>query len=272
MSFAGEQIEPFYFDSHGHALFGCYHAPAPGAMRDCAVLLCYPLGHEYLQSHRSYRQLARHLAESGFAVLRFDYFGCGDSEGDDGQGGIDCWLRDIAAALAEVGEKSRCSRLCLVGARMGATLVMLAGSQYGGVDAMVLWDPVVSGKTYVQEMFAAHREMLRRSHVKVKAGSSDETMIELLGFSYRPSFMSELEAIELLAIQKRAAHRALILRSQGQPKLHDLLTHLQGIDCAAEHYCLNASPLWPWEENFGKTLVPYHALRTIVTWLCRVCP
>lgn len=272
MSFAEGQIGPFYFDSHGHALFGCYHAPAGGAARDCAVLLCYPLGHEYLQFHRSYRQLARHLTESGFAVLRFDYFGCGDSAGDDGQGGIDCWLRDIAAALAELKQRSKTGHICLVGARLGATLAMLAASRHDGVDAMVLWDPVVSGKAHVQELLSAHREMLRRSHVKVKGGLSDETMIELLGFSYHQSSLRELEAIDLLAIQKGPAQRALIIQSQEQPDLHDLQSHMRSMNCVVEHHCLKVSPIWPWAENFGKTLVPYQALRSIVAWLSRVCP
>lgn len=272
MSSAEGQIEPFYFDSHGHALFGCCHAPAGGVGRDCAVLLCYPLGHEYLQFHRSYRQLARHLTASGFAVLRFDYFGCGDSAGDDGQGGIDCWLHNIKAARAELRSKAGCGRICLVGARLGATLAMLAVSQHGGGDAMVLWDPVISGKTYLEEMFAAHREMLRRCHVRVKERPSDETMIELLGFSYRRSFLRELEAVDLLAVQKCGARRALLIQSQEEPSQIDLLKHMRGMDCGVEHHCLDTSPIWLWAENFGKTLVPYHALRAIVAWLSRVCP
>lgn len=272
MSFAGEQIEPFYFDSHGRALFGCYHAPAGGVGRDCAVLLCYPLGHEYLQFHRCYRQLARHMAASGFAVLRFDYFGCGESAGDDGQGGIDCWLQDIAAAVAELREKSGRGSFCLVGARLGATLAVLAASPHDGGDAMVLWDPVISGKAYVEEMLAAHREMLRRSHVMVKERPSDEKMIELLGFSYHRSFLRELEALDLLTSQKCAAQRVLVMQSQEQPELNDLLNHMGGTGCVVEHHCLDAHPIWLWAENFGKTLVPYHALRTIVAWLSRVCP
>ena len=47
--------------------------------RQSAIVLCQPLGHGYLRAHRAFRNLAVSLASQGFHVLRFDYYGCGDS-------------------------------------------------------------------------------------------------------------------------------------------------------------------------------------------------
>src|SRR5437773_7734152 len=74
-----EKVVPFYFGSPDKLLFGCYHEPSLERRRKCAVVVCQPVGHEYINSHRALRQLAARLCDAGFPVLRFDYYGCGDS-------------------------------------------------------------------------------------------------------------------------------------------------------------------------------------------------
>ena len=77
-------MEPFYFGpAGGRRLFGVFHEPPASRRRGCGVVLCYPLGTEYTSYYRAYRQLALSLAENGFHVLRFDFRGCGDSEGEE---------------------------------------------------------------------------------------------------------------------------------------------------------------------------------------------
>ena len=71
--------ETFFFGNPGSPLYGSYESPSASVRRDCGIVLCYPLMAEYLRSHRAFRQLAVRLAEAGFPVLRFDYFGSGDS-------------------------------------------------------------------------------------------------------------------------------------------------------------------------------------------------
>jgi len=79
---ASVEVRPFYFGAPGKELFGCLHAPEPDCCLDCGVVVCQPFGHEYVNSHRALRQLAKRLVDAGFPVLRFDYYGCGDSRGE----------------------------------------------------------------------------------------------------------------------------------------------------------------------------------------------
>ena len=81
-------MEPFYFGKSPRALFGVYHPPKAGMTRKTGVVLCYPMGHEYVYSHRAFLRLAMLLSSAGFHVLRFDFYGCGDSEGDCKEGKI----------------------------------------------------------------------------------------------------------------------------------------------------------------------------------------
>jgi uncharacterized protein len=137
------EIAPFYFGVPGKALFGCLHLPHPNGGRDCGVVICQPVGHDYINSHRALCQLALRLADAGFPVLRFDYYGCGDSRGEDTDGDIPEWLLNISQAILETKQRIGISNICLIGLRLGASLAMLKASKSNRTATLVLWDPVV---------------------------------------------------------------------------------------------------------------------------------
>jgi len=138
---------PFYFGP-GRELFGFYH-PAP-ALGGTAVLLCPPLGAEQIRCHRLYRQLAHGLAESGFPVLRFDYYGTGDSAG--GSREVD-WTRciaDVATAATELRARSGAQRLLAFGTRLGANAALVATEAV--LAGVVAWDAIVDGAALIHEL------------------------------------------------------------------------------------------------------------------------
>lgn len=70
----------FTFDCQGVALVGILHAGAAGATRGVLIVVGGP---QYrVGSHRQFLLLARALAGAGIPVLRFDYRGMGDAEGE----------------------------------------------------------------------------------------------------------------------------------------------------------------------------------------------
>ena len=75
-----------------------------------------------LRAHRALQQLAERLAGAGFDVLRFDYFGCGDSSGEGHEGRLDRWLDDARAGIEEAEALCGSARVALVGVRLGAAL------------------------------------------------------------------------------------------------------------------------------------------------------
>ncbi|HEV1995804.1 MAG TPA: alpha/beta hydrolase, partial [Candidatus Acidoferrum sp.] len=149
MMASAEGILPLYFGLPETLLYGCFHEPHAGRSRDCAVVLCPPIGHEYVNSHRALRQLAARLSDAGFPVLRFDYFGSGDSSGDIEEGSIPQWLDDISQAILEIRRRTGLTSLCLAGLRLGASLSLLAAAERSDIASLVLWDPVVKGRSYL---------------------------------------------------------------------------------------------------------------------------
>jgi pimeloyl-ACP methyl ester carboxylesterase len=66
--------------------------------------------------------LDAHAAATGRAMLRFDYAGCGESEGDFAAQTLEDWLRDTLAVIDALAE----GPLIVVGSSMGGWLMLLA--------------------------------------------------------------------------------------------------------------------------------------------------
>jgi alpha-beta hydrolase superfamily lysophospholipase len=116
---------------------------ASGTRQRRAVVLCAPFGDEYARAHRTGRLLAQRLAAAGAAALRFDYYGTGDSGGDDDEFSPDGAVRDTLAAVAEAQEVGGVRHVTLIGLREGAAAAVRATPLARGVDRLVLWDPVL---------------------------------------------------------------------------------------------------------------------------------
>src|SRR6185369_16185836 len=99
-------LTPLRFGASARRLFGLYQPPSAGTGNAQCVVLCNPFGQEAIRSHRLLRVLGDRLARAGFAVLRFDYSGTGDSDGDDSEADLGRWVEDVLSADAEARRAS----------------------------------------------------------------------------------------------------------------------------------------------------------------------
>jgi len=260
---------PFYFGSQGRELFGCFHEPSQkDGMRRFAILICQPVGHEYINSHRALRQLAVRLAEAGFSVLRFDYSGCGDSYGEAEQSSLHQWMEDISTAVVQLRALTGIFQVCAIGLRLGGTLAALTGCQCKDFDSLVLWEPVVSGRDYLQELYSLQEEMLR-FRPKPKLPKKSPACTEILGFPFSRLLHAQLEELDLAMIADKPAARVLILRNT--PAIDetegDLKDHLIQTQARVEHRTMRAPQIWLPTPD-GSLLVPAQVLQSVVSWVC----
>lgn len=80
MSVAREAV--VFANRKGLKLFGVLHQPPSATRADVAVLLLSPGVKMRVGPERMYCTMAQHFVDLGFPVLRFDFFGLGDSEGE----------------------------------------------------------------------------------------------------------------------------------------------------------------------------------------------
>lgn len=257
--------QPFYFGPADKQLFGCYHESSAGAQRSCAVVICQPMGHEYIYCHRALRQLAIRLSESGFPVLRFDFYGCGDSAGNAQDATVAQWLLDLSNAIGEVRMRTKVAHVCLMGIRLGAALSFVATSERGDIDSIVLWDPVVIGNTYLQDLNAIQEKASEHRRKSVTRPSGN---LEICGFPLPKTVRAELEQMNLLKISPVPRTNILSIQSDTAGETPNLKAHLIAHNTRSEHQEISAPKIWePTVE--GNLLVPNQILRSIVSWASR---
>jgi pimeloyl-ACP methyl ester carboxylesterase len=140
-----------FFGRSDQPLYGVLHSPL-GRARDTGVVLLCPGIQEYDKSHWPLRSLAGSLAARGFPVLRFDYRGTGDSAGSPEDATIETWVEDARLAHDEIRDATGVSKVSLVGLRLGAAIAVLTSAAVADVHSLFLWEPVISGARYLEEL------------------------------------------------------------------------------------------------------------------------
>jgi pimeloyl-ACP methyl ester carboxylesterase len=264
-------IEPFYFGKEPKLLLGIYHPPCVIRPCDVGVILCYPMGQEYIRSHRTFLRLAGLLSSAGFHVLRFDFYGCGDSTGNCDQASIGQWVADISTAVDELRNGCDVRQICLAGLRLGASLATMAGAQRGDVDGMILWNPIVKGSTYLKQLKGLHNEWLRGSFAKSQSRLRTEQHREILGFVLAESVEEELERLDLLALQQKPAKNILLIESGKTADHKQLKEHLHNTNVHLCHKYVPSPEVWIKKNGeYDKGLVPLQVLQLIVSWMCEI--
>ena len=140
------------FTQGGQKLYGFLHAPT-GAGPHPGIAMLHGFGSNHIEAHALFPKAARSLASEGFAVLRFDFRGSGDSEGEFSEASIQTEIDDAHAALDFLVAQPEVdgSRLGLIGMSLGGLVAACTAAARPHVRALALWAPVA----HLGELFAA---------------------------------------------------------------------------------------------------------------------
>lgn len=245
-------MNPFLFGTSQEPLFGVYQPPRAQRARETGVVLCYPMGQEYMRSHRAFRQLAMLLTKTGFHVLRFDYFGTGDSAGASDEISFDRWVRDASAAADELKDTTGISRVAFAGLRVGAAVAARAAMLRSDVESLVLWDPIVEGGSYVRDVIGDH--------------SADAEVIGVLGFPLKRRMRDELGGVDLRSMSKRLDAKTFIIASEDRSADRELHDALARTGTRVTYDCIPTSGNWNEVDTFGSALIPQAMIQRIVNF------
>jgi acyl transferase domain-containing protein len=234
---------PIHFGESGRQLFGIYYPPGSRAAREEGVLLCYPIVQEYMRTHWTFRQISGLLSRAGFHVLRFDYYGTGDSAGEGLESKASHWKRDIRSAVAALKNIAGVREVSLVGLRLGASLAAEVAAEDLEVKSLVLWDPVVKGLNHIEELVGMHQELYgifptARDELRT-AGVN-----ELLGYPLCDEARNEIKQINLLDLSPCRAERIVVVVSEETSDYVRLRDHLNGTGIAVEYQVIQDASYW----------------------------
>ncbi|MBL9028270.1 MAG: alpha/beta hydrolase [Myxococcales bacterium] len=272
-------MTPLYFGDSKQPLFGFLNEPRGETQRAHGVLLCPPIAQEHVRAHWALRQVATSLCRAGFHVLRFDWFGVGDSAGDLSQATVARWRSDLETAAQELKDAAGVRKVSLVGLRLGATLAALSAPVIKPT-ALVLWDAVQDGSAYLAELKQLEKGILadeRRfwvawpASVRATVGKLRPDVAqarhpaadELVGFAFPGSLREQIGELSLDGAVDVGRSRVFLLDSSGEPGSTRLLAHLQSRGAKAELRTTQAEGRWSDPRQVEELLLPGDAVQTI---------
>ncbi len=117
---------PVEFPSDGLALRGVLHVPNGAAGPRPALVLCHGFGGSCRGA--GHPQLAAALAGAGYVVLRFDFRGCGESDGETGSVICEEEVADLRHAVDFLAARPEAApdRIGAIGASLGGSVAVAA--------------------------------------------------------------------------------------------------------------------------------------------------
>lgn len=135
--------------------------------------------------HRLFVKAARYFTGKGFGVFRFDFSGCGESDGDYADVTVTKQLEEVQTVLNHISKSKAVDgqNIILIGHSLGGAVAALTASRDRRIRKLVLWSPV--GTPYEDIT-----EILGERAVSIAKGSGK---VDYQGFYVSRNFLDDLK-------------------------------------------------------------------------------
>lgn len=163
------------------------------------------------------RNISRALTSSGFGVLRFDFTGLGESDGDFADTNFSSNIQDLQAAAAYL-EKNYTAPSLLIGHSLGGAAVLYAAAKMDSVKAIATIGAPSDPKHVTHLITHGLDEITTKGYAEVSIGGRP--------FTIKKQFIDDLKAVDMPSVLKKLRKAVLIT--------HSPQDNIVGIDNAAE--------------------------------------
>jgi uncharacterized protein len=149
------------------------------------VVICHGFVGSRVGVNRLFVLAARQIAELGYLVIRFDYAGCGESQGVYGEHGMDSMIAQTRSVL-DYGLSLDCvdpCRITLLGHSLGGAVALLTARKDRRVKSLALWSPV--GYPFADLVRIVGRDVYDETITKGEA--------DYQGYLLKPQFFESLQ-------------------------------------------------------------------------------
>ncbi len=189
-------------NARGERLVGLLETPPPHrpTLRYALFAHCFTCGKDLAAASR----ISRALAARGIAVLRFDFTGLGNSDGDFANTNFSSNIDDLLAAAAKLAADFAAPAL-LIGHSLGGAAVLVAAQRLPSVEAVVTIGAPATA-IHVRHLFShASDELARAGTAEVKIGRRR--------FTIKQQFLDDLETYGDAAHIKQLERPLLVFHS-----------------------------------------------------------
>jgi hypothetical protein len=179
-----------YIKTSCNTLFAAHHPANKIKEKKRTVVICSPIGPEYIKTYRVIRLLADQIASHGYNVLRFDWSSHGDSSGDEIEGSLENWHNDLVTVTNYFRERTSepVSFVCI---RLSCLLFIKSASNLGTIENCIFWDPVINGSDWITEVSDFHRQLFPDTQI------NHDRYFEILGFPFNCQVYSDINSLQI---------------------------------------------------------------------------
>jgi len=165
--------------------------------------------------HRLFVKAARYYTEKGYAVFRFDFSGCGESDGDYADVTVTKQLSEVQTVLNYVSmlPEIDANNIMLIGHSLGGAVASLTAAKDRRIRKLILWSPV-------GEPYNDIAGILGESAMETAAVNG---VVDYHGFYVSQAFLADLKNHHPLEAIRSYQKAALIIHAQQDkdiPKEH----------------------------------------------------
>lgn len=211
--------------------------------------------------HRLFVKAARHFTNEGYAVARFDFSGCGESDGDYAEVTVTKQLQEVQAVLDHLSsiKEIDARNIILIGHSLGGAIAAMTAALDRRIKKLILWSPV--GRPYEDIS-----TILGSEAVKV---ANEKGQVDYHGFYVSRSFLEDLKKhhpVEAVRLYKGPALVVHAEEDEDIPKEHAArylaALHARPLTQPAEtHYIENA------DHTFSSYSFEEELFSTTTEWL-----
>ncbi|MDC7993809.1 bifunctional alpha/beta hydrolase/OsmC family protein [Altibacter sp. HG106] len=196
-----------FINAEGHSLAGRLELPAHRAPHNFAVFAhCFTC----TKNLSAVKNISRGLTAEGFGVLRFDFTGLGESEGDFEDTNFSGNVDDLLAAATYLSKEYEAPTL-LVGHSLGGAAVLVAASKLSSVQAVATIGAPSTPKHV--------KHLLKDELQQIKAQGLAEVQLSGRSFTIKQQFLEDLERESLQEIVSDLRKTALLVMHSPQDTL-----------------------------------------------------
>ncbi len=190
-----------FTNKHGEMLSGRLDLPANQVPHNFAIFAhCFTCTKDF----SAVRNVSKALASEGFGVLRFDFTGLGDSDGDFADTNFSSNVSDLVCAANFLAKEYKAPSL-LVGHSLGGAAAIFATAELDSILAVATIG-APSNPVHVKKQFGSQAEAVTKQ---------GEAVVKLAGrdFTFKKQFFDDLESVSLPEAAKNVEAALLIFHS-----------------------------------------------------------
>ena len=198
----GNTIEAKFIPGKKGQLFALHRPPQNITQDSECFVLAAPFAEEMNRCRYMCTMLGQRIPQYGHGYLSVDSYGTGDSAGDFVEADWDTWCEDLIAACQYAKELGY-RRISLFAIRLGAQLAMEVAENIDSLQRIVLWQPVISGKTALTQFLririaaSLERDEQGGSVADFEQQIEDGNALQVAGYDVSPGLFRGIQGAHL---------------------------------------------------------------------------